>query len=80
MFLKKKPTAVMITLLDKSLYLSELARQANVTYVYLTHLIPMFRSKGLVEIEAKGKFRVAKLTPKGRELAQLLLKVKEKEK
>ena len=79
MFLKKKPSNVMIVLLDKDMYISELAKKADSTYVYVTNLVSSLVSKGLVEIIPKGKFRIARLTEKGREIALLLKKVKEKE-
>ena len=79
MFLKKKPSNVLIALLEKDMYISELAKKADSTYVYVTNLVSSLVSKGIVEITPRGKFRIAKLTDKGREIAVLLKQVKEKE-
>ena len=77
MFLKAKPSAVLLTLRQKAkpLYLSELAREAGLTYVHLTKIIPKLKEKELVKISEKGKFKMVSLTEKGEELATLLATV-----
>ncbi len=79
LFLKEKPSNLLIALLEGNHYLSQLAKLAGCTYVYVTNIMSTLESKGLVETEFRGKFRVVKLTQKGKELALLLKQIKEKE-
>ena len=79
LFLKIKPANVMISLLERDMYISEVAKKADATYVYVTNLITTLVSRGFVKVTPRGKFRVISLTDKGRELAVLLKKAKEKE-
>lgn len=79
MFLKEKPASLLIFLLEEDMYLSKLARKSNVTYVYINKMMPLLISKGLVVKVQKGKYQVASLTEKGKELAKMLKEIKQKE-
>jgi predicted transcriptional regulator len=65
---------------DNELYLSQIAKQTDTTYVYVTGLVHLLEKKGLAKIESKGKKKVAKLTEAGAELARLLDEIIKKEK
>jgi predicted transcriptional regulator len=73
LFLKEKPVSVMLTLKqNKIIYVSELARKANVTFVYLKKFLPLLQQFGIVGIKKEGKKTYVYLTEKGLEIANLL--------
>lgn len=74
LFLREKQVAAMILLKDqqKTWHLSKIARESGTTYVYITQLMSILATKGLVTLETMGKKRIVKLTEKGLKLANLL--------
>jgi len=79
-FVREKPARILITLKDAntSWHLSKIARSTETSYVYVTKFISDLSRKGIVTIESKGKLRIAKLTDKGVEIANLLEEIKKK--
>lgn len=79
-FIRDKPARVLLVLRDTTTqwHLSKIARSTETTYVYVTGFISDLARKGLVTVESKGKFKIAKLTEKGAEVANLLEEVKKK--
>lgn len=79
-FIREKPARVLLVLKDTNTqwHLSKIARSTETTYVYVTGFISDLARKGLVTVESKGKLKVAKLTDKGVEVANLLEEVKKK--
>jgi predicted transcriptional regulator len=71
LFLKKKPASLIIVLKNRpeGIYLSKLALEAGATYVFSTKQIDIMKATGLVTVEKRGKFRIAKLTDLGRDVA-----------
>jgi len=80
LFVKEKPVRVITLLREKPKYLSQLAKEADVTYPYITKLAKILVARGLISIETKGKFRVLRLTEEGKKLAALLEEVRKFEK
>ncbi len=80
LFVKDKPSRILLAMRDSELYLSQIAKQTDTTYVYVTGLVHLLEKKGLVKIESKGKKRVAKLTETGAEVAKLVDEIIKKEK
>jgi DNA-binding MarR family transcriptional regulator len=54
---------------------SEIAKDLDVTYSHTVKLLFDLEKEGLVIFSASGRFSQVSLTPKGRELAELLDKV-----
>ena len=74
LFLKLKPTAVLLLLKDsqQSWYPSKLARESGSSYVHTVNLLAQLRKFGVVTSEKKGKQNIYKLTEKGAYLASAL--------
>jgi predicted transcriptional regulator len=73
LFIKEKPAAIMLALRQTNrLYLSELARKANVSFVYVKKFIPILEQLGIVVLAKEGKNTYVSLTEKGKEISKLL--------
>lgn len=73
LFIKEKPVAIMLALRqNQRLYLSELAKKANVTFAYVKKFIPILEQLGIVSITKERKKTYVSLTEKGKEMAKLL--------
>ncbi len=74
--LKEKPVRVLILLNKKnqSWYLAKLAKQAEVSYVFITELINQFETYKLINIKNIGKKKKITISKKGSEIAMLLKK------
>jgi predicted transcriptional regulator len=73
LFIKEKPAAIMLALRQTNrLYLSELARKANVSFVYVKKFIPILEQLGIVVLAKEGKNTYVALTEKGKEISKLL--------
>lgn len=80
LFIKDKPTRILLAIRDNELYLSQIAKQTGTTYVYVTGLVHLLEKKGFVTIELKGKKRIAKLTNEGADVAKIIDDIIKKEK
>ena len=80
LFVKDKPSRVLLAIRENELYLSQIAKQTDTTYVYVTGFVHLLEKKGLAKIELKGKKKVAKLTEAGAEVAKLIDELIKKEK
>lgn len=68
-----KPASLLITLKsDGAWYISNLAKETSVTYVYATKVLSKFEREGLVKFDNKGRTKLVKLTEKGVEVANIL--------
>jgi len=74
LFLKSKPSAVLLLLKDGSQgwYPSKLARESKSSYVHVVNLLSKLRELGIVATEKKGKQNIYHLTEKGAMLASPL--------
>lgn len=79
MFFRKKPTLALITLLtdEKAKYGSILAKKVDCTYSHAVKILNGMEKMKLIEFEKKGRTKLVKLTPKGKQVAELLKKLKE---
>ena len=77
MLLRKKSASLLIALLEKPYYVSELARRANVTFVYANNMCNLLKKKGLVKFDKKRKMKYVYLTEKGKKIAECLKKIDE---
>lgn len=80
LFVKDKPSRILLAIRDNELYLSQIAKQTGTTYVYVTGLVHLLEKKGFVTIESKGKKRIAKLTKEGADVAKIVEEITKKEK
>ncbi|MCM8830592.1 MAG: hypothetical protein NC918_00125 [Candidatus Omnitrophica bacterium] len=73
-FLKKKPSLILITLKDETnnWYPSKIAAYCGASYVHVTKFIDELKKIELVLVEKKGKQKIVKLTDKGKALAGLI--------
>ncbi|MGV8176886.1 MAG: DUF6293 family protein [Candidatus Bilamarchaeaceae archaeon] len=73
-FLREKPARIIVALRskEKEYYMSELARETGVSFVYLSKILPGLEAKGLVKMEKQGKKQMVRLTEKGAEIANLI--------
>ncbi len=80
---RDKQTRLILILAEakKEWYLSNLAREAGVTYIHTSRFIGRCKKEGLVDSESHGKLKRVFLTEKGRAIANgiqaLLNKMKE---
>ncbi len=67
MFARPKPCRIMVTLKDpgSTWYLSKIAVATGTTYVYVTRLVSKLEKGGYLQVEAKGKKRIVRLTERG---------------
>ncbi|MFA6530743.1 MAG: hypothetical protein WCT31_03355 [Candidatus Micrarchaeia archaeon] len=79
-FLREKPARVITTLRNTEVqwHLSKIARETGTTYVYITKFISDLSRRGLVTIASKGKLRIAKLTDRGMEIANMIEELRKK--
>lgn len=81
LFLRRKPSKLLICLKDteREWTLDLLAKESQMTYVYLMKLLPKLKTAELITDEKKGRKKVLKLTEKGLEIASLLEQLERKE-
>ena len=74
LFLKAKPSAVLLLLKDaqQAWYPSKLARESSSSYVHTVNLLSQLRKLGVVSVEKKGRQNIYKLAERGAQLASLL--------
>lgn len=80
---KEKPMKVLLAIKEggNEWHLSKLARMTGTTYVFVTGLVHYFSKIGLVKLKDKGdKLKVAELTEKGLEIANLIEGIMERAK
>jgi len=69
-FIRRPFAGIMVSLLESPKYISELARDINVTYSHVARLLDILVELGLVEIEKDGRKTVVKLTEAGYDVAK----------
>ena len=74
LFIKAKPTAMLLLLKDSSQqwYPSRLARESGSSYVHTVNLLSQLKKDGVVVAEKKGKQNIYRLTERGMQIAMAL--------
>lgn len=75
--LKDKQARILLVLKenDQPLNVSEITKNANVTYVHTCNLIQYYEKTGLVKTEKRGKKKYASLTEKGEKIANKITEI-----
>jgi predicted transcriptional regulator len=77
--LRTKPANIFLFLKAREpAYLSEIAKETNTTYVYVTNFVSRLMEKGLVSVDPKGKKKMISLTERGREIAAHVEEIRRK--
>lgn len=78
-FFRKKPALMMIALkkLSRVRYGSVLAKEVDCTYSHAVKILQTLEDLGLVSFEKKGRMKLIKLTKKGEEVAESIIKVRD---
>lgn len=78
-FFRKKPALILIALKKTSRvrYGSLLAKEVDCTYSHAVKILQSLEKYNLVAFEKKGRIKLIKLTNKGQEVADSILKIKE---
>lgn len=71
LFFKKAPVAVLINIFEKSpTYVSQIAKETNVTFAHLNDIVTIFEKYGLVEKgKLRGRTRYVTITEQGKDVA-----------
>ena len=79
LFLKQKIVDIIITLkgMEQKKYNSSIIRKANCTYAHGTIIMKKLEENGFVQIHKNGRTNNVRLTKKGHETAEHLIKIRE---
>jgi len=79
LFFKRKPALILVTLLvdDRTKYGSVLAKKTDCTYSHAVKILKTLEKLKLIEFEKKGRTKLIKLTPKGKQVAESIKKIKD---
>jgi hypothetical protein len=75
-FVKSKPAATLIKLLERDMSISACASQTDQHFSNCCRLVNIFEKEGFVNTQKQGRIRIVALTQKGRDMAVLLQKIK----
>lgn len=77
-FFRKKPALILIALKKgtRMRYGSLLAKEVDCTYSHAVKILQSLERYGLVAFEKKGRIKLIKLTNRGQEIAENMLKIK----
>jgi predicted transcriptional regulator len=76
-FCRKKPVALLMAINNnKNKYSSILAKEIDSTYSYVVNTLNLFKEIGLVEFNKEGKTKYIRLTTKGLNLVDVMIKAK----
>ncbi|UCD20629.1 MAG: winged helix DNA-binding protein [archaeon] len=77
-FFRKKPALILIALKKnlRARYGSLLAKEVDCTYSHAVKILQSLEKYGLVAFEKKGRIKLIKLTNKGQNVAEAILKIK----
>lgn len=78
-FFRKKPSLILIAMLtdEKAKYGSILAKKVDCTYSHAVKILKTMEKMKIIEFEKKGRTKLVKLTPKGKQIAEHIKKIKE---
>jgi predicted transcriptional regulator len=72
----RKPSNILVLLLENEMSLSEIATRANIDHPYVIITTRKLEEGKVVKTKKEGRKRMVRLTKDGEELAMLLRKVK----
>jgi DNA-binding MarR family transcriptional regulator len=77
-FFREKPAMMLINLhIAKSeVYASNLAKQVDCTYSHVVKILQQMQKHGLINFNKTGRLKLLSLTPKGREVAESIEKIR----
>lgn len=73
-FLRRKPIMMLVKLDndEKPRYASLLAKEVDCTYSHTVRILQILEKNNLIEFDKKGRLKIIRLTPLGREIATLM--------
>lgn len=77
-FFREKPAMMLVHLLNVNgeMYASNLAKLVDCTYSHVVKILQEMQKAGLVNFEKQGRLKLLTLTPKGKDVAQSIDKVR----
>ncbi len=77
-FVREKPLKLILLLLStqSEIYVSNIAKLIDCTYSHVAKILSIMEQHGLIMFEKKGRAKLIKLTPKGRDVALIFNKLK----
>lgn len=76
-FLRQKPVMMLVKLKsdEKPRYASLLAKEVDCTYSHTVRILQLLQRRKLIEFDKKGRLKLIRLTPYGRDIAINLDKI-----
>ena len=77
-FFREKPAMMLVHLLNANgeIYASTLAKSVDCTYSHVVKILQEMQKAGLVNFDKQGRLKLLTLTPKGKEVAGAIDKVR----
>jgi DNA-binding MarR family transcriptional regulator len=77
-FFREKPTMMLIGLYNakSEVYASNLAKQVDCTYSHVVKILQQMQKAGLINFNKTGRLKLLALTPKGKEVAENIEKIR----
>ncbi len=76
-FFQEKSKLILLALINREKYVSEIAAEVNSTYAHTFNLLRTMEGSGIVTAKKDGRTKYVRLTPRGSKLADALLKFDE---
>jgi DNA-binding MarR family transcriptional regulator len=73
-FFQEKSKLILLALMDKEKYISEIATEVKSTYAHTFNLLRTMEDNGIVKAKKDGRTKYVRLTPRGSKLAEVLMK------
>ena len=77
LFMPRTEGQIMMILTNKENYISKISRQTNITYVTTALKCKRLSEVGLVTMVKEGRRMMIRLTEKGKEVKELLIRIEE---
>jgi DNA-binding MarR family transcriptional regulator len=77
-FFREKPAMMLINLYNakNEVYASNLAKQVDCTYSHVVKILQQMQTAGLINFNKTGRLKLLSLTPKGKEVAENIEKIR----
>jgi len=77
-FFREKPAMMLVHLLNANgeIYASTLAKIVDCTYSHVVKILQEMQKSGLVNFEKQGRLKLLTLTPRGKEVASYIDKIR----
>lgn len=75
-FLLEKPSLLITSIRTTGSYANDIRRQIDTPFSHVANILKVFREKGLITEERKGRLKEIKLTEKGKEVVELINRIK----